>query len=61
MRIVLVPDSFKGTMSSIEICDAIEKAIYNNLPNAQVVKIPAAWKVKCPSAWLAVQKRLAYP
>jgi glycerate kinase len=42
MKIVLAPDSFKGTMSSVEVCSIIEKAVLKNMPAAQVVKIPVA-------------------
>lgn len=41
-KIVVVPDSFKGTMSSVEVCDIMEKGIKNIYPRAQVVKIPIA-------------------
>lgn len=42
MKFLLVPDSFKGTISSGEICGLMEKAILNNFPDAQVTKIPVA-------------------
>ena len=41
-KIVIIPDSFKGTMSSIEVCEIIENAIKNILPEAEVIKIPVA-------------------
>ncbi|MDR2157672.1 MAG: glycerate kinase [Clostridiales Family XIII bacterium] len=41
-KVVLIPDSFKGTMSSIEICGIMEKAIWNVFPGAEIVKIPVA-------------------
>ncbi|MEG2625839.1 MAG: glycerate kinase [Christensenella sp.] len=41
-KIIISPDSFKGTMTSIEICDYIEEIILNYIPQAQVVKIPIA-------------------
>lgn len=41
-KIVIAPDSFKGTMSSIEICDYIGAVINRYLPEAEVVKIPIA-------------------
>ncbi|KAK2956640.1 putative Glycerate kinase [Blattamonas nauphoetae] len=42
MKIVLVPDSFKGTMSSIEVCDIMEASIKKHFANAQVVALPVA-------------------
>lgn len=40
--ILLIPDSFKGTMSSAEVCDVMEKAIRTRRPNASVVPLPVA-------------------
>jgi glycerate 2-kinase len=41
-KILLIPDSFKGTMSSEEICSIMEKAIRKNRPEAEIVSIPVA-------------------
>ncbi len=41
-RIILAPDSFKGTMSSIKICSIMEKEIEKQFPYAEIVKIPVA-------------------
>lgn len=41
-KILLIPDSFKGTMSSGEICETMEKVIHKWYPNADVVSIPVA-------------------
>lgn len=41
-KVVVAPDSFKGTMSAVEICDIIEKAFLKHSPSTQVVKIPVA-------------------
>ncbi len=41
-KIIVSPDSFKGTMSSIEVCNIIEKAVKNVDPQIIVHKIPAA-------------------
>lgn len=41
-KIVIAPDSFKGTMTSVEICDYIGDIINQYLPEVQVVKIPIA-------------------
>ena len=42
LKFVVAPDSFKGTMSSMEICDLIEKCIYELAPESLVVKVPVA-------------------
>lgn len=41
-KIVLIPDSFKGTLSSKQICEIIEKRINVHFPSCQVVSIPVA-------------------
>ncbi len=41
-KIVLIPDSFKGTMSSEEICVIMERAILAHYPETTVVSIPVA-------------------
>ncbi|MDF2636853.1 MAG: glycerate kinase [Pelosinus sp.] len=41
-KFLLIPDSFKGTMSSGEICSIMEDAIINNYPDAEVISIPVA-------------------
>ena len=41
-KILLVPDSFKGTMSSLEICGIMEDRIRPYYPEADVIKIPVA-------------------
>jgi glycerate kinase len=41
-KIVLVPDSFKGTMSSLEICRIMEERVRAYYPKAGIIKIPAA-------------------
>ena len=41
-KIVLIPDSFKGTMSSGEVCSIMEKCIRRYYPKAEVVSIPVA-------------------
>ena len=42
MKIVLAPDSFKGTLSASEICAIEAAAIREQLPEAQVVQLPLA-------------------
>ena len=41
-KIILIPDSSKGTMSSAEICGIMERAIRNHFPAAEVLSIPVA-------------------
>lgn len=41
-KILLIPDSFKGTMSSSRVCEIMKKVIGSHLPAAQVVSIPVA-------------------
>ena len=41
-KVLLVPDSFKGTMSSLEICGIMEDRVRAYYPEADVVKIPVA-------------------
>ena len=41
-KFLLIPDSFKGTMSSEEICSIMKKAILDNIPDANVISIPVA-------------------
>lgn len=41
-KILLVPDSFKGTMSSAEICGIMAKAIRAYYPDAEIISIPVA-------------------
>ena len=39
---ILMPDSFKGTMSSLEICRLMREALLRHVPDAEVVSIPVA-------------------
>ncbi len=41
-RFIVIPDSFKGTMSSSEICAIMEKVILTHYPEAQITAIPVA-------------------
>jgi len=42
MRIIIAPDSFKGSMTAAEAAAAIERGVLATLPNADTVKIPMA-------------------
>ena len=41
-KAVLIPDSFKGTMSSSEICAVLSERLLAHYPDCQVVSIPVA-------------------
>lgn len=41
-RFIIIPDSFKGTMSAIEVCEIMGDAVLANNKNAQVKSIPVA-------------------
>lgn len=41
-KVLLIPDSFKGTMSSEKICSIMEKAIRPYYPEAEILSIPVA-------------------
>ena len=41
-KIILIPDSFKGTMSSNQACEQMRAAVLAVLPNAEVISIPIA-------------------
>ena len=40
--ILLIPDSFKGTLSSTQVCATMARAILRHRPGAKVVSIPVA-------------------
>lgn len=42
MKFLLIPDSFKGTLSSEQICGLLEETIKKYFPNADTVCIPVA-------------------
>ncbi len=41
-RVVIAPDSFKGTLSSAEVCEIASQAIKKNYPDAEIKSIPVA-------------------
>ncbi|MCI8441800.1 MAG: glycerate kinase [Provencibacterium sp.] len=41
-KVLLIPDSFKGTMSSADICERMQRAVHRFYPQAQTVCIPVA-------------------
>ena len=42
MKFLLIPDSFKGTLSSQQICTLLEEKIKTHFPDADTVCIPVA-------------------
>ncbi|MBN1766227.1 MAG: glycerate kinase [Sedimentisphaerales bacterium] len=42
MKIVIAPDSFKGSLTATQACDAIEAGLRRIVPDAEIVKIPMA-------------------
>ncbi len=42
MKILLAPDSFKGSMSAVEVCSIISDALSDSLPGCEVDSIPVA-------------------
>ena len=41
-KIILFPDSFKGTMSSTEICEIMSSVIVGYFPHAEIISVPVA-------------------
>ena len=41
-KVVVAPDSFKGTMSSVEVCEIVARAFHDLSPATQVVSVPIA-------------------
>jgi glycerate 2-kinase len=42
LKIVIAPDSFKESMTALEVCEAAERGLRRSLPEVQTVKIPMA-------------------
>ncbi|MER5766312.1 glycerate kinase [Streptomyces sp. NPDC001985] len=42
MRVVIAPDSFKGSLTATSVCAAIETGVRRALPDADVVRVPMA-------------------
>lgn len=42
MNILIVPDSFKGTLTAQQVCDIIGKAFEDTIKDAKIIKLPAA-------------------
>ena len=41
-KVILIPDSFKGTLSSTQICEIISAEITKQFPSCKVISIPVA-------------------
>ena len=42
MKIVIAPDSFKGTLSAAEVCEIIAAAFRQQAPDCEILSLPAA-------------------
>jgi len=42
MKIVLAPDSFKGSATAAEVCEALARGLRRGLPHAELVSVPMA-------------------
>ncbi len=42
MKLLFAPDSFKGSLTAVEICDILEKVAARRFPCAQTVSLPVA-------------------
>ena len=40
MKILILPDSYKGSLTSTQVCDAMERGIKTAIPSAETVKLP---------------------
>ena len=42
MKIIIAPDSYKGSLSAIEVAEAIEFGMKRIFPQAEFIKMPIA-------------------
>ncbi|MGL5470038.1 MAG: glycerate kinase, partial [Shewanella sp.] len=42
MKIVIAPDSFKESLSALDVANAIEQGLMQVIPDCEIVKIPVA-------------------
>ena len=42
MKFVLIPDSFKGTLSSEQICEIAKEKVEKHFPGAETACVPVA-------------------
>jgi len=41
-KCIIIPDSFKGTMSSIEVCGIVKEKLSESFPDCEIIAVPAA-------------------
>lgn len=41
-KFLVMPDSFKGTMNAVEVCDIIGQGLQDRFPDARITKVPLA-------------------
>lgn len=41
-KIILAPDSYKGSLSAIQVCNTLEKAAKKYIPDVECIKLPVA-------------------
>lgn len=42
MKIVIAPDKFKGSMTALEVAEAVERGLRQVLPDVEIIKVPMA-------------------
>ena len=42
MKIVIAPDKFKGSLTGIEFCNAVERGIRKHITDIEIIKLPLA-------------------
>jgi len=42
VKILIIPDKFKGSLSATEVCDAVERGLRKAEPNLEIVSMPMA-------------------
>lgn len=42
MKLIFAPDSFKGSLSALQICDILETVTQRHFPGAQTISVPVA-------------------
>ena len=42
MKVLIAPDSFKESLTAVQVADSIEKGILNFKPDIECIKIPLA-------------------
>ncbi|ACL71040.1 glycerate kinase [Halothermothrix orenii] len=42
MKVLIAPDSFKGSLTALEVAESIERGIKKVIPGAEIIKVPMA-------------------